>query len=363
MSSFNHIYCYIYFSNCECIGFYDHSRYDSNTKTRAEFFHILDPLRQLFTGPSDLLVCFMTLNRLRTMQSIDKFYVESQRKMLIFSVLFSYITSIGINMPAFWGYKVDLINCHQFINDTLSLPHNDECYSFLEPNLTADKSFWKPYLAVYVVTMKILPAFVIICMNFLMIIKLRKIMNQRKKTVLSRSRRTISSSNDVNETDMPTISKLVSQNMHINENIRTPFERTPKMSFEMQQTRLTLLLITILGSFTILTTPNTVLQCYWLWGDTLSLWTTSGFNLRLVSAPVNVLLTANYSLNFYLYCIANKDIKNALIRSFSEWCKCKPTKTKKILQKQKMETKTKFNDASSSDQACGCVLHSGTISS
>ena len=38
VSSFINIYRYTYFSNCECIGFYDHSRYDSNTKTRATFY-------------------------------------------------------------------------------------------------------------------------------------------------------------------------------------------------------------------------------------------------------------------------------------------------------------------------------------
>ena len=32
----------------------------------------------------------------------------------------------------------------------------------------------------------------------------------------------------------------------------------------------------------------------------------STWNVRLFSAPINLLLTLNYSLNFYLYCLANK---------------------------------------------------------
>ena len=88
--------------------------------------------------------------------------MENQRKKFISSVVFSYAFSILIHLPLFWGYEVDLVNCKQFINSTLYLPHNDKCYSFLEPNLTADKSFWKPYLAVYLLTMKIVPALLIV---------------------------------------------------------------------------------------------------------------------------------------------------------------------------------------------------------
>ena len=32
----------------------------------------------------------------------------------------------------------------------------------------------------------------------------------------------------------------------------------------------------------------------------------STWNIRQWSAPTNLLLTLNYSLNFYLYCLANK---------------------------------------------------------
>ena len=32
----------------------------------------------------------------------------------------------------------------------------------------------------------------------------------------------------------------------------------------------------------------------------------STWNVRLFSAPINLLLTLNYSLNFYLSCLANK---------------------------------------------------------
>ena len=284
----------------------------------------MDPLRQLFTGPSDLLICFMTLHRVNTMHNIKKFYVESQSKMFKFSVVFSYIFSALIHLPLFWGYEVDLVNCKQFINSTLSLPHDDNCYSFLEPNLTADKSFWKPYLAVYLVTMKIVPALVIIFMNILMIKKLRNIMNLRRLTVRSTGKKTMISKDDFsrNTKNLPTVSEGVSgQETHRDAKKNKDLVKKRKVSLEIQETRLSILLVGILSSFTLLTTPNTILQCYWLWGDTKSLWTSSGFNLRLVSAPVNILLASNYSLNFYLYCLANKEMRDALVRGLPRcWC-------------------------------------------
>ena len=108
--------------------------------------------------------------------------------------------------------------------------------------------------------------------------------------------------------------KDISQRIHLEKVIKKSnnLDKGQKFSVGNQETRLSILLVTILSSFTILTTPNTVLQCYWLWGDTKSLWTSSGFNLRLVSAPVNILLAANYSLNFYLYCLYNAEIRKSL---------------------------------------------------
>ena len=349
------------FSNCECFGYYDHS-YISKSKRDAQFLQILEPLRQLFTGPSDLLVCFMTLNRLRTMQNISTVHVEIQQRMFMFSVGFSYFISIIINLPGFWGYQV--VNCHQHINKTLSLLNNGECYDYFVPNLKDEKYFWQTYLTVYVLVLKIVPALSIVILNILVIVKLKQTMEMRRRVVLKVSIRDIStSSSEAYVTSLTSVmasntigsntSKDASDSIKIenkdqNEaNRRKPtvtfadqktsvssdpgatyaqhnlpkdhlenIRRKQKVSFAIQETRLTILLISILSSYTILTTPNTVLQCYWLWGDTQALWTTNGFNLRYISAPVNVLLTCNYSLNFYLYCFANKDIRETIKNCF-----------------------------------------------
>ena len=215
--------------------------------------------------------------------------------------------------------------------------------------------------------MKVMLASIIVCLNILVIIKLRKTISRRNITVTCQSKRskgTISSDSENRkiETCMQTVSNLVSRNVNLKQEklVQKMFKvnRTQKISFEVQETRLTVLLISILSSYTILTTPNTVLQCYWLWGDTMALWTTSGFNLRLISAPVNVLLSCNYSLNFYLYCVANRDIKDAMVKSILSMFNC----TAQAKYKKKSMS-TKSDGEKTDEKPCGCALHSDNLSS
>jgi hypothetical protein len=76
----------------------------------------------------------------------------------------------------------------------------------------------------------------------------------------------------------------------------------------VEEHRMTYLLITILTSFIFLTTPNTMVKIWALWlKDREDFYSGSGgFNPRAITAPANLLLTCNYSLNFYLYCLASR---------------------------------------------------------
>ena len=64
--------------------------------------------------------------------------------------------------------------------------------------------------------------------------------------------------------------------------------------------KMTRLLIAIMLSFTILTTPNTCINFMFYFFFDYS--TVS----HIVNAFANIMLTVNYSLNFYLYCFANR---------------------------------------------------------
>ena len=76
-----------------------------------------------------------------------------------------------------------------------------------------------------------------------------------------------------------------------------------------QENRMTMLLVAILITYVICTIPNTAVNIWYYAGNVevnYAKMAANGFNIRLITAPCNLLLTCNYSLNFYLYCFANR---------------------------------------------------------
>ena len=92
-----------------------------------------------------------------------------------------------------------------------------------------------------------------------------------------------------------------------------------KLSNILKEARRTRMLITILSSYIILTVPHTVILSFWLFGADLSLWEDNGLTFRLLTGSSSLLLTCNYSLNFYLYCIANSDVRKAVVKAFQRF--------------------------------------------
>ena len=95
---------------------------------------------------------------------------------------------------------------------------------------------------------------------------------------------------------------------------------------------MTTLLVAILTSFLILTTPNTTYSLIYFLKKESDLFDDMTFNHRWITSPGNLMLTCYYSLNFYLYCLANrsgkiikhsKKFKNCiLIKHFSNFQQC-----------------------------------------
>ena len=65
---------------------------------------------------------------------------------------------------------------------------------------------------------------------------------------------------------------------------------------------MTRLLVAIMLSFTILTTPNTYFNFVFSFSTSQNFYKTTS---HFVNALASNLMTLNYSLNFYLYCFAN----------------------------------------------------------
>ena len=81
-----------------------------------------------------------------------------------------------------------------------------------------------------------------------------------------------------------------------------------KLKQMMKEARRLRVLISILTSYAIFTLPNTITMSCWLFGAILDLWQQDGITFRILTGTSTLLLSFKYSLNFYLYSIANSYI-------------------------------------------------------
>ena len=82
-----------------------------------------------------------------------------------------------------------------------------------------------------------------------------------------------------------------------------------KQRRKKNEEKMTRLLITTMISFTLLTSPSciyAIIDFNYNKGRIGGSMESLGINHRMVTAPCNLLLSCNYSLNFYLYCFANR---------------------------------------------------------
>jgi hypothetical protein len=69
--------------------------------------------------------------------------------------------------------------------------------------------------------------------------------------------------------------------------------------------KMTMLLISVLSSFAVLTTPNTILSFISIQGAG-QFYVNESFQNHLIAGIFDIMLTCNYALNFYLYCFSNR---------------------------------------------------------
>ena len=379
---------------CNCKGIYnDHPHYISESKSEATVISMVNPLRQLLTGPSDLISVGMTLQRVLVIARLPQ---TDESRAFWSTVILAYTVSVLTNMPLFWAFQLDPIQCNHPIYNSSSLELDTgypQCYGnpALGKPLLVAYNFWIPYQYVYVCVMKLCPAISLLVMNFYLITKVRACL-KKKQLLKCKLKRKLTISSDPNATTMgspednvttikqkqslkykvkkdttePTntamgskdatnthlkkklslkskvkeehtispnknnTSRTVTDNSDTKENTEdmittVSFVVTTKMSMKqrnkgmdklrcaLHEIRLTIVLIALLTSYTLLTSMNTVLTIFWMQMlGTSDLRPT--FSMRLLYAPANLLLSCNYSINLYLACAANRDIRRALAR-------------------------------------------------
>ena len=302
------------FSTCQCRGLYN-SSYSYLTGKEAWLTRFVDVLHELFTGPSDLLICFGTFHRIMNLKRIRKPQIVKHTKTLKLVVFLSYFISLIIYLPSFWHYKDEPFPCIHYLNASKPENNSSICH-FYQPR--SDTALWDVYISMQLVIMKVVPTISIVMMNLIIIYKLRQLTNTSSLKVSEESA-SVSKPSDqearLQSQELKTISSEIEQ-LKQNQQKTKFMIRLSKILKEARRTRM---LITILTSYIILTVPHTVILSFWLFGADLSLWQEDGLTFRLLTGTSSLLLTCNYSLNFYLYCIANSDIRKAAVKVFQKF--------------------------------------------
>ena len=147
-----------------------------------------------------------------------------------------------------------------------------------------DGNTWTGYIILHVCILYLVPKFGIVSMNAIIISKLR-----------SQLRQHLFISNSVSNSNM--LQKVVTITKR---NYETQLQQRLKKAKD-DEFRMTRLLVIIMIAFTILTTPANALAIIYR----LSLSTYKSIDHSITSLA-NMMLTLNYSLNFYIYCFANR---------------------------------------------------------
>ena len=313
-----YIFCY---NICVCMEYSDPPR-EVSRKPMAEFLRFIFAHFGLLSFPSDILVCFMTFSRLRVIWSVEKQKIRNQPKPIVAQILFAYFMSVLIDVPAFFMY--DIKNCTDNINS--SVLEGPECWSYVEPGDFMKSPYWDTYVIVKSVVTRLVPALSIICMNCLIIKKLHDIWKKKKNLCCLRDSSNIP--NDQNSTKENMISVISKNVSPMKSASKSNFLEVPKPAVNprresmkkskgvyssLREFRLSVLLVATLLVYTVCTTPKTVVSAIALFN--LEYWNEVQPS-RLITAICNVFFTFNYSFNFYLYCLANKEIRTTFISLF-----------------------------------------------
>ena len=302
---------------CVCMQYSDPPR-EVTRKPMAEFLRFIFAHQSLLSSPSDILVCFMTFSRLRVIWSVEKQKIRNQPRPIVAQIIFAYMFSILMDTPAFFMYNI--INC---TNETMedAILQGPECWSYVETSDFQKTPFWQIFIILKCVFTRIIPAFAIISMNIVIVIKLHDIWKRKKSLTGLReiSNAQYDHTNSSKELRIRTISNSLATGntgCHFLE-VPTSRNKSPRRGSKqvakglyssLREFRLSILLVSTLLFYTIFTTPKTVVNL-------ISLIDLEGWynvsNNRLISAICNAFFTMNYSFNFYFYCLANKEIRGA----------------------------------------------------
>jgi len=260
------------FINAECAGFWSEAIFHRPAK--AHFVQLMES--QFLTGPSDYIALFMTFDRMFMMVSLP---LSQRRRNFLLHIIVSFTIGIGLMIPQFFAFKTEEVECYHPLTPAYDLT----CYDPWVPNLQEVKYFWVPYTIVWLIFVHILPKVGIVVMNIVIILRLKKIFarpslqenrpqselaNASTTNIPKKELRSVKSGDKTStpknisrtktKTSLVTVPEEISTVSQVVTQREVTGKKDKKERRKKNEEKMTRLLITIMISFTLLTSPSCI---------------------------------------------------------------------------------------------------------
>ncbi|TRY79660.1 hypothetical protein TCAL_02006 [Tigriopus californicus] len=312
-------------------------------------WNVFSPLWNIFGSSSDAIITLMTIDRYFTLVGMIKKPCRSLKPMNNRSLKPKILVPMAVIVCALFHFpycfQFKVVPCNGFdlelnFNETLADPENTNCWSPI-PSKFAQTSLWVVFCILNLLAMKLVPYALVTTLNVLILVKLKKMRNAHNDQLnpppladISKRNnklpiKTVSSSKSDsgleldtwvgNTLNAPGTNNEEELSQNLDPRAPTPSEMTRKSLYGRhhgyqlmnKETRLALQLVTMVFSHVFLTLPQNITYFWWtLFPDSWN----KVENRILFESISDAMCGVNYSINFFLYCLTNRDIRFCLKR-------------------------------------------------
>lgn len=282
-------------------------------------FSIMQPSWNAFKSASDFIVVCMTVDRYRVIGHIEQVRLTAMRRAddrkyyVLAQILGSFVLSFGLHLPYY--FKYDGRGCNWIGLNASNISVDNNTYWPCD-NDGPESDLWTIYNVIYCAAVKVLPVLIVVILNVILCKRLRVIWKRRQR-LRQQSDHVGSNLCNRGQTrvvqfgggDNVSMSTTTTNNDEVQQKRRKTWSLTSNKSLREQQ--MATLILCIAVAFVALTAPANGTYIYYMLHTELYSYSTTAF-LLLISIT-NILENVNYSINFYLYCVANGEIRNIVL--------------------------------------------------
>ena len=260
-------------------------------------WQVIFPMWNAFKALSDFIVICMTIDRCRVISNIEGVRLhairgeeEEKHWSVYLQLLGTLVLSFGLHAPQFFKEQ-----CNP---DTHDLSTSEVTTTSQPPKcLERESDLWMIYNILYYTFVKIVPVVLVVVLNFILVKKLRIIYRRRKRL------------RDQN----------LGQHEHQHQARRKAWSVISSTSLREQ--RMAYLLVALAFVYLVLTMPANITFIYFVAND--------GNAPVVWTSATNLLESLNYSLNFYVYCVVHREIRDCFAEMMTRAFCCRGPADKK----------------------------------